>query len=151
MASVKAHFAPEFLNRLDDMVIFDRLSPNNLLKIVYVQLKDLQERLKERQISLSLSNNAAEFILAEAYNPLYGARPLKRYLEKHIATILSRMIISEQLVDNSVVDIDAINNNLSFSTKKLASKKRSPSPNCVFGEPEKGPIIEDLDEKMDVI
>lgn len=71
---------------------------------------------------------AAEFVLAEAYNPLYGARPLKRYLEKHISTVLSRMIIAEQLVDNSIVEIDAINNQLTFATKKLPTRKRSPSP-----------------------
>jgi len=153
MDTVRAYFAPEFLNRLDDIVIFERLSPQHLAQIVYIQLKDLQERLKEKQISLNLSINAAEFILAEAYNPLYGARPLKRYLEKHIATILSRMIISEQLVDNSVVDIDAINGQLTFATKKLPTRKRSPSP--AYGKQQDksrgGPVIEDLDEKMDVI
>jgi len=150
MDAVRGYFAPEFLNRLDDIVIFERLSPKHLSQIVYIQLRDLQDRLKEKQITLNLSSRAAEFILTEAYNPLYGARPLKRYLEKHIATILSRMIISEQIVDNSVVDIDAINNQLTFSTKKLPTKKRSPSP--AYGQQDKrGPVIEDLDEKMDVI
>jgi len=151
MDTVRGYFAPEFLNRLDDIVIFERLSPTHLAQIVYIQLKDLQDRLKEKQITLNLSHNAAEFILAEAYNPLYGARPLKRYLEKHIATILSRMIIAEQLVDNSVVDIDAINGQLTFATKKLPTRKRSPSP--AYGQQDKrgGPVIEDLDEKMDVI
>jgi ATP-dependent Clp protease ATP-binding subunit ClpB len=106
---VKDFFAPEFLNRLDDIVVFERLSTQHLSKIVYIQLQDLQERLKEKQIVLQLSKNAADFILAEAYNPLYGARPLKRYLEKHIATVLSRKIISEELTENCIVDIDAAN------------------------------------------
>jgi ATP-dependent Clp protease ATP-binding subunit ClpB len=151
MDTVRGYFAPEFLNRLDDIVIFERLSPQHLSQIVYIQLKDLQDRLKERQITLNLTQNAAEFILAEAYNPLYGARPLKRYLEKHIATILSRMIISEQLVDNSAVEIDAINGQLTFATRKLPTRKRSPSP--AYGQQDKrgGPVIEDLDEKMDVM
>jgi ATP-dependent Clp protease ATP-binding subunit ClpB len=151
MDTVRSYFAPEFLNRLDDIVIFERLSPQHLSQIVYIQLKDLQERLKEKQIILTLTQNAAEFILAEAYNPLYGARPLKRYLEKHIATILSRMIISEQLVDNSAVEIDAINGQLTFATRKLPTRKRSPSP--AYGQQDKrgGPVIEDLDEKMDVM
>lgn len=111
----------------------------------------MQERLKEKQITLQLAKNGAEFILAEAYNPLYGARPLKRYLEKHISTILSRMIISEQLTDNSTVEIDAIDGHLTFACKQLPGRKRSPSPS--YRNAGSGPVIEDLDieNKMDVI
>jgi len=148
---VREFFAPEFLNRLDDIVVFERLSNQHLAKIVYIQLQDLQDRLKEKQISLTLSKNAAEFILAEAYNPLYGARPLKRYLEKHIATVLSRKIISEELKENCIVDIDALNGALTFAIRQQ-QKRRSPSPGYVRGTNQNGPVIEDLDDnKMDVI
>lgn len=156
MNVVKDYFAPEFLNRLDDIVIFERLAHGHLAKIVYIQLQDLQERLKEKQITLQLSKNGAELILAEAYNPFYGARPLKRYLEKHISTVLSRMIISEQLVENSIVDIDAIDGHLTFSVKQVANKRRSVSPSSSFYRNSTGPVIEDIDidggsNKMDVV
>jgi len=93
LAVVKSHFRPEFLNRLDDIVIFHPLSHDNLGHIVHLQLAGLAKRLAERQISLELSPKAIEFVLNAAYDPVYGARPLRRYLEKQIGTQVSRMLI----------------------------------------------------------
>jgi len=148
MNVVQGYFAPEFLGRLDDIVIFEPLSSDNLSKIVHNQLKNLQERLKEKNITLELNDFGAQYILAEAYNPAYGARPLRRYIEKHIATVLSRMIISEKLQENNIVEIGALNGQLTFSVRSDNPRKRSRSPN--FNN-QTAPTIEDLDLNMDVI
>jgi len=104
---VKKHFRPEFLNRLDDIVVFSPLSHANLSHIVHLQLANISKRLAERNISLDLSQTAIQHILTVAYDPIYGARPLRRYLEKNIGTQLSRMLISRELQDASTVKIDA--------------------------------------------
>jgi len=107
METVKRHFRPEFLNRLDDLVVFQPLSRSELDKIVLLQISNVQKRLEDRDIKLELNTDAITLILEEAYDPLYGARPLRRYLEKHIATQLSRLIISGELSRACVVKINA--------------------------------------------
>jgi ATP-dependent Clp protease ATP-binding subunit ClpB len=105
MSIVKKHFRPEFLNRLDDMVIFSPLTKTQLQEIVKLQVKSLAKRLESRHIDVVVDASALDFILTESYNPSYGARPLRRYVEKHIVTQLSKMIISGELLDESVVTI----------------------------------------------
>jgi ATP-dependent Clp protease ATP-binding subunit ClpB len=107
MATVKSHFRPEFLNRLDDIVIFHPLNQQNLRQIVQIQVAALVKRLKDRDISLKLQDSAADLILSQAYDPVYGARPLKRFLEKNIVTKLSRLLIGGELQDHSQVIIEA--------------------------------------------
>jgi len=108
MQEVRNFFRPEFLNRLDDIVMFHPLTAKDLSRIVLLQLGDLGKRLQERDILLDLKQSAADSVLKVAYNPAYGARPLRRYLEKHIVTQLSRMLISGELSDNCIVHIDAV-------------------------------------------
>jgi len=134
MDEVKQHFRPEFLNRLDDIVIFSPLTSNELGKIVELQLKSLASRLDERNIQLKLGTSAAKYILGVAYDPYYGARPLRRYLEKHIVTELSKMLIKGDLKNNSLVDIDASGDQLTFRVSSIPSASRrgsetSPSSN----------------------
>lgn len=126
MAAVQGHFAPEFLNRLDDIVIFDPLNKGHLQKIVEVQLKDLQERLREKRISLEISPQGADFILAEAYDPVYGARPIRRYLERNVSTKLSRMLLSGELTGHQKVVIGSDAQGLTYTVHKV--HERSPSP-----------------------
>ena len=103
MATVQSHFRPEFLNRLSDIVIFTPLARNHLRGIVSLQLNRIGARLAERKITLVLSDDGLERIIKEAYDPQYGARPLKRYLERQITNVLSRKIMEASLPDGSEV------------------------------------------------
>jgi ATP-dependent Clp protease ATP-binding subunit ClpB len=85
MNEVRASFKPELLNRLDDIIIFSPLSTRDLSMIVHIQLDDLKRRLKDKQVQLQLTQEATNFILAASYSPSFGARPLRRYLEKHMS------------------------------------------------------------------
>eukprot|EP01119_Soliformovum_irregulare_P013267 TRINITY_DN3519_c0_g1_i1.p1 TRINITY_DN3519_c0_g1~~TRINITY_DN3519_c0_g1_i1.p1 ORF type:complete len:885 (+),score=322.13 TRINITY_DN3519_c0_g1_i1:72-2726(+) len=106
MNTVRSHFRPEFLNRLDDIVLFNPLTSTNLHSIVKIQLESLAQRLEERDIHMSMSPKAIDFVLAAAYDPVYGARPLKRYLEKNVVTGISKLIISGKLGDHMTVRVD---------------------------------------------
>jgi ATP-dependent Clp protease ATP-binding subunit ClpB len=105
MSLIKSTFKPELLNRITDIVIFDPLSKKQLHKIVAIQLKDVGKRLQDRGIDLKLSEQACDYILQQAYDPLYGARPLRRYLERLIVTELAKQIVSGGLLDQSIVHI----------------------------------------------
>lgn len=106
LAQVRQHFRPEFLNRLDDVIVFSALTRDNLLNICQLMVADIGERLQQRNISLKLDDSAAKIFIEEAYDPLYGARPLRRYLERKVVTELSRMILDHgKLADNSLVTI----------------------------------------------
>lgn len=130
MKDVRSHFRPELLNRLDDIVLFHPLSKKDLSSIVLLQLKDLIKRLEEKEITLSMSQAAIDFVLSEAYQPQYGARPLRRWLEKHVTTDLSKLCLSGTIDRRAHVNIeyDALNQDLTFQIqKKLASSSRSSS------------------------
>lgn len=103
MESVKGHFRPEFLNRIDDAVVFHRLSKDDLRKIVDIQFKGLQRRLADRNIAVELSNEAATWLTEHGYDPVFGARPLKRLLQTAIADPLSL-----QMLEGSIADGDSI-------------------------------------------
>jgi len=107
LAEVKRHFRPEFLNRLDDLIVFTPLSAEDLASIVTLQMRALSGRLAERNIRLDLAPSAVAVVMQEAYDPVYGARPLKRWLEKHVVTELSRLILSGKLGNNTLVTVKA--------------------------------------------
>lgn len=116
MRAVRSHFRPEFLNRLDDIVIFTPLTRTQLHEVVRMQIHSLSSRLKARDIDLDVDTSALEFCLNSAYDPVYGARPLRRFVEKHVVTALSKMIITGELTDHSIVQISAANGKLTYST-----------------------------------
>lgn len=118
MSAVRQHFRPEFLNRLDDIVLFSPLSRPQLRKIVDKQVKLLGERLADRRTTVSITEEATDHILAEAYDPVYGARPLNRYMEKHIVTQMSRLIMSESMPENSHVMIVLDDSQLDFVVRR---------------------------------
>lgn len=122
MKTVQGHFRPEFLNRLDDIICFTPLSPDQLAKVLKMQMVMVEQRLKDRNIRLELHDSAAALILAKAYNPSYGARPLRRYLEKHIVTQLSRMLIAGSLADHCIVHVGANNEQLTFEVEHVPQK-----------------------------
>ncbi|XP_051114806.1 chaperone protein ClpB1 [Andrographis paniculata] len=107
MQEVRQHFKPELLNRLDEIVVFDPLSHDQLQRVCRLQLKDVASRLAERGIALGVTEAATDVILAESYDPVYGARPIRRWLEKRVVTELSKMLIREEIDENSTVFIDA--------------------------------------------
>lgn len=107
MQEVRKHFKPELLNRLDEIVVFDPLSHDQLRKVARLQLKDIASRLAERGIALGVSEAALDVILEESYDPVYGARPIRRWLERKVVTELSKMLVREEIDENSTVYIDA--------------------------------------------
>ena len=117
-ALLKSSFRPEFLNRLDEIVFYKPLTKENISKIIDLQMKDLKERLKAKQITLEMTDAAKQYIIDNAYDPIYGARPLKRFLQSHVETLLAKKIIAGEIGsddDNAemfLVTIDAENGEL---------------------------------------
>ncbi|XP_027903940.1 chaperone protein ClpB1 [Vigna unguiculata] len=107
MQEVRRHFRPELLNRLDEIVVFDPLSHEQLRKVARLQMKDVASRLAERGIAMAVTDAALDYILSESYDPVYGARPIRRWLERKVVTELSRMLVKEEIDENSTVYIDA--------------------------------------------
>src|SRR6202051_1798062 len=109
MDALRQHFRPEFLNRVDEIVIFDRLTEDDLKKIVEIQLRHLTKRLEQQKITLKLSDSAKELLAREGYDPVYGARPLRRTLQKEILDPLSIDILEGKVREGQTIHIDAKN------------------------------------------
>ncbi|KAH9605295.1 hypothetical protein KSS87_009177 [Heliosperma pusillum] len=118
MTEVRRHFKPELLNRLDEIVVFDPLSHDQLRKVARLQMKDVAKRLAERGIALAVTDAALDLVLAESYDPVYGARPIRRWLEKKVVTELSKMLLREEIDENSTVYIDTGIDCLSYRVDK---------------------------------
>ncbi|CAM3640279.1 ATP-dependent chaperone ClpB [Litorimonas haliclonae] len=106
MAEVNAHFRPEFLNRLDEILLFERLKPEHMGAIVDIQIKRLQGWLKDKSITLELSDAARTWIGEQGYDPSYGARPLKRVIQKNVQDALARELLSGQIADGDKIKVD---------------------------------------------
>ncbi|WP_142413168.1 ATP-dependent chaperone ClpB [Hathewaya massiliensis] len=106
MNELKLRFKPEFLNRLDDTIVFKPLELKDIEKVIEIFLEDTKNRLKEKNIELHITERAKEFIAKEAYDPIYGARPLKRYIENHIETHLAKEIIKGNIEDGMNIEFD---------------------------------------------
>ena len=115
---LKRSFKPEFLNRVDDIVMFKPLSEEQIYEIIDKYIDMIQVRLEERQIKIELEKDAKELILARAYNVQYGARPVKRYVEKHVETELGRMILKGEIGEKDTVKITTENGQLKFSVSE---------------------------------
>jgi ATP-dependent Clp protease ATP-binding subunit ClpB len=114
MDALRQHFRPEFLNRVDEIVIFDRLTEDDLKKIVEIQLRRLTKRLEQQKITLELSDSAKALLAREGYDPVYGARPLRRTIQKEILDPLSIDILEGKVREGQTVKIDAKNGALEF-------------------------------------
>ncbi|WP_462408972.1 ATP-dependent chaperone ClpB [Neobacillus sp. Marseille-QA0830] len=115
MGQLRAHFRPEFLNRIDETILFKPLSLGEIKNIVVKMLKELQNRLKEQQIHITIAEDAKEFIAVNGFDPIYGARPLKRYIQRNIETKLAREIIAGKVHDGSTVQISVAGGQLHLS------------------------------------
>jgi ATP-dependent Clp protease ATP-binding subunit ClpB len=107
MGELRRHFRPEFLNRIDDIVLFKPLTLAQLERIVELQLDDVRSRLAERRIRLELTDAARRLIARNGYDPVYGARPLRRYLAREVETTIGRALIEGDVGDGALVTIDA--------------------------------------------
>ena len=105
MNLLHGHFRPEFLNRLDEIILFKPLSKDNITGIIDLIIADLNKRLEERQISIRLTEEAKTFVADAAYDPSYGARPLKRYIQKHVETLSARLILQDRVEEGDTIEI----------------------------------------------
>ncbi len=115
---LKSSFRPEFLNRLDDIIFYKPLIKTEIGKIVDLLLENLKTRLKEKELYLEITKPAKDYIIENGYDPIYGARPLKRYIQANVETMLAKIIIQGNLKSQDVLVIDEINNELNISVKK---------------------------------
>jgi ATP-dependent Clp protease ATP-binding subunit ClpB len=119
--ALRGHFRPEFLNRVDEIVVFHGLTREQLGTIVEIQLGRLRQRLAERKITLELTDAARQHLANTGYDPVYGARPLKRLLQREIETTLARKILAGDVTDGSHVMVDASDGALTFVTRPAAA------------------------------
>lgn len=117
MSQLRSHFRPEFLNRVDEIILFKPLTLENIKGIVTKLLDELQERLKDQQIKLEISDEAKEYIAENGFDPVYGARPLKRFIQRAVETELARQIIARKVQENETVVISVDNGELKFGVK----------------------------------
>ncbi|RGF19754.1 ATP-dependent chaperone ClpB [Firmicutes bacterium OM04-13BH] len=111
-AELRAHFRPEFLNRLDEIIMFKPLTKENIGGIVDLLVADLNRRLKDQELSLRLTDTAKDYIIEGGYDPVYGARPLKRYLQKYVETLTAKLILSGNVRAEDTIVIDVENGEL---------------------------------------
>jgi len=105
MNAVRAHFRPEFLNRIDEVIVFDRLTPEDLRRIVEIQLESLHQRLVERRIELVVSEEAMDLLAEKGFDPVYGARPLKRTIQRELADPLALRLLSGEFGEGDTVKV----------------------------------------------
>ena len=103
---LKRSFRPEFLNRLDETVFYKPLTQDNIRAVLELQLADLKKRLAEKQIGITLTDAAKDYIIQNGYDPVYGARPLKRFIQSRVETLAARIIISKDPEPGSVISVD---------------------------------------------
>ncbi len=114
---LKTEFRPEFLNRLDEIIFYKPLTKENITGIIDILISSLSQRLSERQLKLSVTDRAKDFIIEHGYDPVYGARPLKRYLQSKVETLLARTMLGGEIKPNSTLVVDAENDDLTVKTK----------------------------------
>ncbi len=118
MNDLRAHFRPEFLNRLDETILFKPLTKDNIGGIIKLIIADLNKRLADRELTVELSDAAEHFIIEEAYDPVYGARPLKRYIQKYVETLSAKLILEDKVDQGDIIYIDVDDGHLTASVKK---------------------------------
>jgi ATP-dependent Clp protease ATP-binding subunit ClpB len=119
MEELRAHFRPEFLNRLDETITFKPLTKDNIGGIIALIVSDINKRLSDREISIEISDEAQHYIVENGYDPVYGARPLKRYIQKYVETLAAKLILSDQVRvgDTILIDLNDTKDELIATTK----------------------------------
>ena len=117
MNEMKSRFKPEFLNRVDDIIMFKPLDKNEIKKIIDIFMKDLKRRLHDKNISIEVTNDAKDIMAKEGYDPVYGARPLKRYIGNTLETMIARMIIAGTIYNGCTIVVDGKDDNIDINVK----------------------------------
>ena len=120
MDDLRAHFRPEFLNRLDETILFKPLTKDNITGIIKLIIDDLNRRLSDRELTVKLTPEAEAFIVENAYDPVYGARPLKRYIQKYVETLSAKLILADQVEQGDTILISVENEALTAGAVKQA-------------------------------
>ena len=120
MNDLRAHFRPEFLNRLDEMILFKPLTRDNIGGIIKLIIADLNKRLADKELTVKLTPEAENLIVENAYDPVYGARPLKRYVQKYVETLAAKLILADETDEGDTILIDAVNGELTARVEKKA-------------------------------
>lgn len=115
---LKANFRPEFLNRVDEIIIFKALDLTSIKDIVRLSLESVQEKVKDRYIELHFTEPVVEYLATNAYDPQYGARPLRRYIQKQLETSLAKMILSNKIKERDKVDVELVNGQIEFKVRE---------------------------------
>ncbi len=110
MNDLRSHFRPEFLNRLDEIILFKPLSKENIAGIISLLIEDLNKRIGDRELKIELTGQAKDYVVEQGYDPVYGARPLKRYLQKHVETLAARIILGDDIRAGNTIVIDVSEN-----------------------------------------
>ena len=129
--ALENRFRPEFLNRLDEIIIFNPLSPEEIKNIVKIQIELTAKRLAGKGINLKITEPALSFLAKEGYNPNYGARPLKRLIQSKILNKVAELIISKKAKGGNIVMVDVVNNELTVDIKTKSNK----APKAVYSLP----------------
>jgi ATP-dependent Clp protease ATP-binding subunit ClpB len=117
MADLRGSFRPEFLNRLDEIIMFKPLTKDNIFHILELQVADINKRIADREISVELTDAAKDYITEHGYDPVFGARPLKRYVQKNVETLVARHILSDEVKPGDTFVIDVANGELAVREK----------------------------------
>ena len=127
MEAVRGHFRPEFLNRLDEIIVFDRLGRGDMGGIVEIQMARLLKRLGARKIALTLDAGAKAWLAEEGYDPVFGARPLKRVIQRSLQDPLAEMILGGEVKDGEAVPVTAGPEGLLIGTRVAATNRPKPA------------------------
>ena len=117
MNELRGHFRPEFLNRLDEIIMFKPLTKGNIGNIINLLITDLNKRLSDREITVELTDAAKQYIVDNGYDPVYGARPLKRFLQKHVETLSAKLILADEVREGDTILIDVEGDHLTARVK----------------------------------
>jgi ATP-dependent Clp protease ATP-binding subunit ClpC len=126
MREIEKNFRPEFLNRLDEIIAFKPLSPDDVRKILQLEINKLNDRLKDRKIKVVLTPEAVEFLVEKGYNPEFGARPLRRAIEQNVEDAIAELVLQGTIKEGDTVEVVRTNNKLDFKT--IPSEKLQPVP-----------------------
>ena len=119
MEAVRAHFRPEFLNRIDEIILFRRLGRDQMGGIVDIQLKRFEKLLADRRLTLALDDSARAWLADKGYDPVYGARPLKRVIQKELVDPIARRLLAGDIADGSVISVSAGDDGLSIGKAQV--------------------------------
>lgn len=140
--AMRENFKPEFLNRIDEHVIFNSLNKKDLRKIVALETKRLEKRLEEREIRLALSETALDYLADVGFDPVYGARPLKRCIQKELETVVARGILSGEFSDGDTIVVDVIGDTLDVRRAINAASHDAEDTSLAAGEETAGALVE---------